>query len=596
MQKISKGCGEKSDQGKWTGGVRGAFRSLVSGWKGRVMDRRKHHWGFENGIFSCNSGGFGRVFRRVKGVWGRRSRTEAVAPFSGASVDLPQLLEVIEQCVPEKLGSPPFLVQSAKRPSVFQASLINVLYDLEDIAAVLGADRSMVAQWFYDGHPKFEMPIPDVLLSSGPKWFSNRIWPWIRTIDPFVGPPPEIVQAHPSAVAARKQQSATLIYNKARADFEEMGEQVATAELAVLGEDFSKMARVGMAVSAEPDWLVDVADRLAQAGCWSAFDIDDEVVKSPSSIGVFCRGLRGVRTRNCGAIEDAVSDLAAALRSPLLPSKARDFLRFQKATIDRDMGLYGIVGAEYDAIATAGGPYADQARYCQAYLAFDAEGRFSDVLDKTSGIVGPFLDVRVLLLRGNVYRVNGRFADAEIACRKALAKAREADARGLEGRALTCLAETLCWTRPAEGHYVAEEAVRVTREVKNKIHELRAHAALAIASVGRGPEGAVDDALDKASLLVEATGDRTGDIRVLTARAFAMVSENRLEELRQIWDRMQRQTAALGSNAFWSDILCAWDSSLSYIPELSKNHHFQWLDGLDNTMGRWRDVLIARRG
>jgi len=495
------------------------------------------------------------------------------------------------------------------------------LIGFTDIAFALGYDPTTVRHWYHEGHPSWPMPYPDHVLLTQPLWYRDG---WISDWMDRVSQGSAFSHWHRSkalvlSCTLRKLNRKTICMKHVWEQLVFKLNEVLTmaeeeADLQEVAHDFPQLCAIGNLLGTQAVSLVSlhqqgsfvrVADKLAQAGIWSAFFFDDATLNNATPVGIFARGLRGVRKTLCGPVEEAAADLASALASPLLPAGAKAFLHLHKTLASRELGLYDWAIKEFQTAAETDSPFQEQARYAYADLAYGAKGLFRDALhtanqieenekrEKREFYTTP-LCIRALLLQGDVHRVQAQFETAEQIYRKAEAQAHAVNAQGLEGRALTQLAETLCWTRPNEAQKVAARAIDRTQKIGNKIDELRAHAALAIACTGTESHDKVEQSLDNAGRLVSLTGSKVTEIRVLTAKAFHAAVTKDTDKMRHTLTRVQQQTNTLHVNDFWNDILRSWTQDSS--KEIQKHtQQFQWLTESDTTLQNWSAICTTRQ-
>ena len=390
------------------------------------------------------------------------------------------------------------------------------------------------------------------------------------------------------------------IYDRLRQDFDTTLTVISTGEASLkdLAEDFPRVLSIAARLDAPIEKIVPLADKLAQARIWSALEVDTDTLHSSTAAGVFARGICGLRLTRTGAIETAVSDLAETLRSPLLPagSLAHNFFRFHKAYANIDNGLCSVAATELAALAAEGGPWASQAKYWTIDLAVTVEGCFTDALRTADSLESDvFLDIRRHLLCSSVYRLNAHFADAEAACAQALDLARQAGAEGLEGRALMNLAETLAWVRPEEGRRIALNAIEKAQKQHNKVDEFRSWLALAVADAGMQSAEIVREHIRKAAELDRLLGGQIGPVRVGTVEAFQAAVTGSPDVLQQARQTVVATTGMLGTDEFQNDVLAVWSGS-SNVEQSRHAAETQWINGPDEALRRWREVVTARQG
>jgi len=484
------------------------------------------------------------------------------------------------------------------------------LLGLRGLARRVGKDLTTLRQWYHDGCPACPMPCPDVRavgLETGreePYWFTDgRIRDWLAQVNSGkpVASVSKLDRTQPNMPRERKEKRGVMgkIYDRLRQDFDTTLTVMSAGEASLkdLAEDFPRVMSLAASLDAPVEKIVPFADKLAEAGMWPLLNVDAETLRSPTAAGVFARGIRGLRLTKTGAIESAVADLAEAHRSSLFSpgSTVREFFRFQKASANIDSALYGVAAAEFDTLITADSLYADQARYWRAHITATVEYRFEDALHATNTIgTGTFSDIRKHLLRGDIHRLNARFADAETEYTQARNLAQQAKADGLEGRAIMHLAETVAWTRPQEGRRFALDAIEKAQKQNNKINEYRAWLALAVTDAGIHSQEVVQEHIQKATELDQLTGGQIGQVRIGTVEAFRALVTGETDAFDRARQSVIASTGMLGTEEFQNDVLGVW-SGASSVEQSRRARETQWLDGPDETLRRWREVVTARQ-
>ena len=484
------------------------------------------------------------------------------------------------------------------------------LLGLRGLARRVGKDLTTLRQWYHDGCPACPMPYPDVRavgLETGreePYWFTDgQIREWLAQVNS--GKPlasgSKLRREQSNVPRERKEKRGVMgkIYDRLRQDFDTTLTVMSAGEASLkdLAEDFPRVMSLAASLDAPVEKIVPFADKLAEAGMWPLLNVDAETLRSPTAAGVFARGIRGLRLTKTGAIESAVADLAEAHRSSLFSpgSTVREFFRFQKASANIDSALYGVAAAEFDTLITADSLYADQAGYWRAHITATVEYRFEDALHATNTIgTGTFSDIRKHLLRGDIHRLNARFADAETEYTQARNLAQQAKADGLEGRAIMHLAETIAWTRPQEGHRLALDAIEKAQKQNNKIDEFRAWLALAVAGTGIHSEETLQEHLRKVVELTQLIGGDICKVRIGTVEAFQAAVTGNTDALQQAQQMITSTTGMLGTSEFQNDVLGVW-SEASSVEQSRHARETQWLDGPDEAMRRWREVVTVRQ-
>jgi len=484
------------------------------------------------------------------------------------------------------------------------------LVGLRGLARQTGQHITTLRQWYREGCPNYPMPYPDLQATDlqteveEPYWFTDgHIQQWCSKINAEKPIPSgsKIGREQPNVPYGRKENRGVMgkIYDRFRRDFDTTLTAMVTEKmsLADLAKDFPRILNIAVRLDAPVKQLVPFADKLALAGMWSALEVDEDTLGNSTAAGAFSRGARGLCLARTGSIESAVADLAAALRSPSLPSGslASDFLRFQKAYAELCSGFYSVAIAEFDAIAAEDGFCAGQARYWRANLAVNVESRFQDALAVVETVEsGDLSDIFQHLLRGDIHRLSARFVDAEREYTRARDLARQVGATGLEGTMVTRLAETVVWTRPQEGRGLALDAIERAKKERNKLDEYRSWLALAIADTGAQSDQVVQDHIRKAVELNQLNGAKIGQLRIGTTEAFRAVVMGESDAFDKARKTVSSVTGMLGTNEFQNDVLTVW-SGTSSVEQSRHSRETQWLDGPDEALHRWREVVIARQ-
>jgi len=485
------------------------------------------------------------------------------------------------------------------------------LLSLRGLAHRVEKDLTTLRQWYHEGCPACPMPYPDVRaigLETGreePYWFTDgQIRKWLAQVNSKkpVASDSKLDRTQPTNTPYEQKEKRGVmgkIYDRLRQDFDTTLTVMSTGEASLkdLAEDFPRILGIAARLDAPIEKIVPLANKLALAGLWSPLTVDADTLRSPTAAGVFARGTHGVCLARTGAIEHAAADIADALRSPLLlpDSQARDFLRFQQAFVNMEASLYNVAAAAFDTIAAEGGLCADQARYWRANLAATSESRFKDALEAVKTIGNRDLSgIFKHLLRGDIHRLNARFADAETEYTQARNLAQQAKADGLEGRAIMHLAETIAWTRPQEGHRLALDAIEKAQKQNNKIDEFRAWLALAVAGTGIHSEETLQEHLRKVVELTQLIGGDICKVRIGTVEAFQAAVTGNTDALQQAQQMITSTTGMLGTSEFQNDVLGVW-SEASSVEQSRHARETQWLDGPDEAMRRWREVVTVRQ-
>ena len=359
---------------------------------------------------------------------------------------------------------------------------------------------------------------------------------------------------------------------------------------------FTQVVRIVVRFNdAIPRWVLESAQHLADVGMWRTLDVRSDGAPPPSSPAVaLLEGLRGISLRRQGSLEDSVDHFNRALSTPLVDDQAREFLQLHRAHSVRNSGRYDEARHDYDEIARRSGVYAHRARLQLADLHL-LRGEFAAALNSLeelppdAGIHG-----EVLRIKGHVFRANGDFEAAESVYRQALALGRDSASPALEGKSLTNIAETTCWTDPARGEHFANEAIEFNADIGNQLEVLKAHVAKAIAIEGARSRREVDEALD----LAESSSYRAGVIFALAARLFHQCregDETAVATMREI----DGLIGAVNVYQYWHEIAFWWLDATGLPRDGYLRPSFaraRWLDGPESTGNRWRATLMRGRG
>jgi tetratricopeptide (TPR) repeat protein len=376
-------------------------------------------------------------------------------------------------------------------------------------------------------------------------------------------------------------------------------EAIARRWRATAASCFTQSLRLCAQFSLTAPWLDSVIEFLADSGMWSTFDVrlpeDQEI---PAVVDAILGGLRGLALRRDGSLGEAVEQLEVALRSEELDFRLRSFFELHRAHAVRNAGRYPEARGFYERLSGDDSAYAVRARLQLADLEM-LEGDFSASLETLDGLgaSGEMLDSDVrgeaMRVRGHVHRVNCELEMAELAYRRALTLARMIDSPALEGKALTNLAETLCWSDPGQGGELAGEAIAFNRGLENQLEVLKAHvaAALSVRHID-GNEYAAD--IDAARGLVQASGYEAGEVFVLVAEAACLLGKGDLAGVDRSSRALAALTRTLGVYGFWTHVVIWWQKARTRGRKMMMAEDqlapVRWLDP-DGVQQRWANVL-----
>ena len=178
--------------------------------------------------------------------------------------------------------------------------------------------------------------------------------------------------------------------------------------------------------------------------------------------------------------------------------------------------------------------------------------------------------------QGHVYRFNFELSKAEKHYNNALELGASINAIAMQGKALTNLAETLCWLSPQTALKYSDLAIDMNDQANAPIEIGKALTAKAIALSLEKPDEAIQIA-SNAENLQSKNGYKSGILFALNAKGLALISSNQIDEAQRILNQINDLSKSLG------DIYPYYPLILTYLllkPEKLRayNKRFQWLD------------------
>ena len=352
-----------------------------------------------------------------------------------------------------------------------------------------------------------------------------------------------------------------------------------------VGACLTQAVRLALRHRVDTPWIFDHAQYLADAGSWDVLRVREAANVPPSSPGAWLvHGLRGIALRRGGSLEASVESFDRALAHPEPDEHARGVLRLHRTHSLRNSGRYEEARLAYAQMASEGGPPAVRANLQLADLNL-LRGEFSAAVSALGKL--PHDDPHVVgdawRIRGHVHRVNCELDEAELVYRRVLDLGRATRSPALEGKALTNLAETLCWNDPEAGLRYAREAIDFNDAIGNQLEVLKAFAALAVAATGTESDNAVREAIRLAGLCRY----RAGTVFAQAARLFHQARTHDDEAARHTFGRIRDLTEELGVYAFWDEIGGWWLAS--GLPVRA-----DWSGSAEQARQRWLEVLRKR--
>lgn len=359
---------------------------------------------------------------------------------------------------------------------------------------------------------------------------------------------------------------------------------------ATVASCFVQAARITISFDLSPAWLLDAAQFLADAGLWRVLDVRFSVVEPQSSAAIsLLEGLRGIATRRDGALETSIGHFDRALSSPSLTENARNLLRLHRAHSVRNSGRYGEAEVEYREVANADSIYSDRAKLQLADLQL-LRGEFTPALRSLDALPSDAeFRGEALRIRGHVLRANCDLEAGELIYRRALVLGRETGSPALEGKALTNLAETICWLDGTEGEKLANAAIEFNQQVGNQLEVLKATAAKAIAAADNVSREAVLEALR----ISDVCGYRAGRIFAYAARLFHELRSGHQGAAATVTE-IRNLTDSIGVYYYWREIARWWCEAVD--PQLAQEEpgvfpRADWMGLPELARSRWVKVI-----
>ncbi len=338
-------------------------------------------------------------------------------------------------------------------------------------------------------------------------------------------------------------------------------EAIAKRQRVVVASCFTQGLRLCGEFSLSAPWLIQATELLVDCGMWSTLDVHMPQDKEPpDAVMAFLTGLAGLRLRRTGSLKESVRVLDSALDSNEISEEIRAFLELHRAHAVRNAGSYQDAQRTYGRLASGASAQRVRARLQLADLQM-LRGRFStsmetlDALESLDRQLDADLRGEAMRIRGHIHRTNCELDLAELAYRRALTLSRAVDSPAMEGKALTNLAETVCWSDPAQGVVFAEQALSLNRGINNQLEVLKAHVAAALCH--RSSEGEAQAFhIEQARRLIGACEYRAGEVFVRVAETACAVKRGEAEG--QAAQELRALTADLGVYGFWVQISSWW--------------------------------------
>lgn len=340
---------------------------------------------------------------------------------------------------------------------------------------------------------------------------------------------------------------------------------------------------------AQTEQLVDIGLRLIDAGYWRRVGADISRLLERSADREWPAGiyfLQALSLRKQGALHQARAIYAGLLVRADELGAWMPIVRFYAAHTTHLTGGYLEALAQYEALTQIQGDdsaakEARQLAYRQLADLQMLRGQFVEALQAFEGLTTVENDALWLAelhrFRGHINRFNFNLVTAEDHYQQALDLSTAVYAEAMRGKALTNMAETLCWTAPNVAVTFAVEAVEINQQANAPIEVGKAMTAQAIALAaikGRAAEALT--VARKAADLQEQNGYRSGILFALQARGLAEFVLGRQDVARVTLEEMQQLSREIGGMYSYIRMLL----SLLLDPEALGDYteRFQWLD------------------
>jgi tetratricopeptide (TPR) repeat protein len=337
------------------------------------------------------------------------------------------------------------------------------------------------------------------------------------------------------------------------------------------------------------DWLAQATEQLAEAGQWTSFGgWFTEDTRATPQLQALDAAVTGVVLRRSGNAHQAVTVLEDAGALVDADSAVGQLVRMHLAHALRNTGDYTKAADLYRGLL--GTRFNDVARYWLSdhdYL----NGRFATAWADLQAWRGrmPAEEGERLRLIGHISRVNALFDQAADTYRAAIDLARGEGLAAAEAKALTNLAQTLCWGGDAD--IVADTAVparQLLDLVPNPVELVKLRSAEAVAAAIDGDHDVARAAVDDTRRLADEIGYRGGHNLADVASILLDVRTGDHASARATLYDLDQRTRASGGNTYWVPITASWIDGIA--PDELDWPEVAWLDDADVTLRRWARV------
>ncbi|MDR2378177.1 MAG: hypothetical protein LBD70_01945 [Bifidobacteriaceae bacterium] len=366
--------------------------------------------------------------------------------------------------------------------------------------------------------------------------------------------------------------------------------RLATAQkdTAALGEIMQMGLKIAFQRGTSATWLTSAALSLVNSGAIGRLAPIISYQAETGELSSLQNLVRGILLRRAGKPTEALVALdqaEVAGGSELLTAA----IRVHRAHVLRNLGHYKQAVAIYS--GQTGGPMAREATLWLGDYKY-LNGRFNEALDAARQCGGEDgLGREAARLQAHVMRVNAMFEQARRAYQDLVERSEVAGDLPAQAKALTGLAQTVCWIDPWQVDQICSQAEEILSLVPNSVENVKLTQARAIAAVIVDAEGSspLVEKVKAAALAVEYKGGLNLYDLAVCLRSARM---GEVAEFEKAATSLQARTAEQGGNTYWAPIVRSWvedpDRSASPRPANAPD----WLGDGAAVASRWRDVAL----
>lgn len=340
---------------------------------------------------------------------------------------------------------------------------------------------------------------------------------------------------------------------------------------------------------AQIEQLVAVGLRLIDAGYWKRVGTTLQALLAGAPDREWPAGilfLQALSLRKQGALHESRAIYAGLLNRAEELGHWMPLVRFYAAHTTHLTGGYLDALAQYKSLTRLQGQDAAavgarQLAYRQIADLQMLRGQFVDALQAFGSLTtiedNPLWLADLHRFRGHVNRFNFNLVTAEEHYQRVLDLSAAVQAEAMRGKALTNLAETLCWTVPHTAIAHAAKAIEINQQVNAPIEVGKAMTAQAIAltaSTGRAAEAL--SIARQAAALQEQNGYRSGVLFALQAQGLAQFVQGNHNDARAALTQMQQLSQEIGGMYAYIPMFLSLLLASESLDDFAQR--FQWLD------------------